>query len=384
MLCRMESDNRLRVMHFAHIINRYDFIDNVVRNVAAERFEASAATFVSETNIAAPRFAADGIPHHVLGARSRRDYPVVAARLARLLRERRIDVLHAHHFDPGAIAWAATRLHPSTRLVIGRHYSDDHHAYLTGLKRHGYLGAERIVHSGAARIVAPSRMIRDLLVERQGVPADKVAVIPYPFDPARYRLPAAEELRRLRAELGIENRFVIATVARILPKKGHSYLLAALRELAGELPRLVWVVLGDGPQRAELESEVGAAGLSDRVRFTGWRTDALAVIAAADAIVQPTLQEAYSQVMVEAQWMGTPLVMTDVSGVGDLVIGEETGIVVPRRDPRALAIAVRRLYEDRELGGRLAAAARARVADELPIPRVIPRYEAVYAALTAD
>lgn len=366
-------------MHFADVINRYDFIDNVVRNVTEPRFHMSATTLVSKTNIKAPEYNSAGIRNFVLGACSRREYPVTVFRLARILRGEKIDVLHAHHFDPNMIAWAATRLHPATRLVVGRHYSDDHHAYLDGLKRQGYLGAEALVHHAAARIVVPSTMIRDLLVGRQHVSASKVSVIPYAFDVERYRWPNPAQRARLRAELGIGDGFAFATVGRILPKKGHRYLLTALTELAADLPDAVWIVLGDGPSRGELEQGVRRAGLADRVRFLGWRTDALEVMAAADVIVQPTLQEAYSQVMVEALWMGTPLIITEVSGATDLLYSGRTGMLVPRADSPALARAIRTLHANPALRAALAGAARELVEAKLSLKRIIPLYEAVYA-----
>jgi L-malate glycosyltransferase len=379
---RFDAVRPVRLMHMAHLINRYDFIDNVVRNVNPQRFQASAVTFGTDANIKAPAYAQAGIPHFVLNVRSRRDYPAAAVRLARLLARERVDLIHAHHFDPGAIAWLATRLHPATRLIVGRHYSDDHHAYLTGLKRRGYLGAESLVNSGAARIVAPSSMIREILVDWQQVPAQKVVVIPYPFDSSRYQLPDGDRRVRIRAELGLDGAFAVATVGRILPKKGHRYLVQALGQLT-DLPELVWVVLGDGPGRAELEAQVRREGFGDQVRFVGWRTDALQIMATVDAIVQPTLQEAYSQVMVEAQWMGTPLVITEVSGATDLVESGETGLLVGRADASALAAAIRRLARDESLRRRLAEASRARVASDLTVDKIIPRYEQVYEAALA-
>jgi glycosyltransferase involved in cell wall biosynthesis len=371
-------------MHFADVINRYDFIDNVVRNITNCRFTASAATYVSETNIHPPDFDAAGIPHYVLGTRSRRDYPLAVRRLASLLRAHRVDVLHAHHFDPNVIAWAATRLHPTTRLVVGRHYSDDHHAYLSGVKKRAFLGVEAVVHAGAARIIAPSTVIRDILVQRQGVPASKVETIPYPFDLSRYELPAPQERARLRAELGVADAFAVATVGRIVPKKGHRYMLTALQALASELPDLVWLVLGDGPDRRRLEDGVRASGLEDRVRFLGWRTDAIKIVAAVDAIAQPTLQEGYSQVMVEALWMGTPLVITDVSGATDLISSGHTGLLVPRADPDALAAAIRALHGDQGLRAAVSANGRADVEQRLTLERVIPRFEEMYSAVTTN
>jgi glycosyltransferase involved in cell wall biosynthesis len=207
-------------------------------------------------------------------------------------------------------------------------------------------------------------------------------VIPYPFDSSRYQLPDGDRRVRIRAELGLDGAFAVATVGRILPKKGHRYLVQALGQLT-DLPELVWVVLGDGPGRAELEAQVRREGFGDQVRFVGWRTDALQIMATVDAIVQPTLQEAYSQVMVEAQWMGTPLVITEVSGATDLVESGETGLLVGRADASALAAAIRRLARDESLRRRLADASRARVASDLTVDKIIPRYERVYEAALA-
>lgn len=370
-----------RVMHFADIINRYDFIDNVVRNVAGEEFQTSVATYVAKANIESPNYEQDGIPVHVLGTYSRRDYPASARRLAALLRQHRIDILHAHHFEPACVGWAATRLHSSTRLVVGRHYSDDHHAYLSGLKRWGVLSTESLVYSGAALIVVPSRMIRDILVERQGVPSRKVEIIPYPFDPAHYDVPSAAERAAIRTGLGIDQRFAVATAARLLPKKGHRFLVRAVQQIAGELHDLVWLIVGDGPERSRLQQLVRDSGIDDRVRFLGWRTDALRILSAVDVVAQPTLQEGYSQVMVEALWMGTPLVMTDVSGASDLIVDGHTGLLVPRADAGALAAALRMLHDNRELGRRLAVNARAKVEAELTLRTVIPRFADAYRAV---
>jgi glycosyltransferase involved in cell wall biosynthesis len=188
----------------------------------------------------------------------------------------------------------------------------------------------------------------------------------------------------VRADLGIADSFAVATVGRIVPKKGHRYMVQALQALGDELPDLVWLVLGDGPDRARLQESVRASAIEDRVRFLGWRTDAVKVVGAVDAVVQPTLQEGYSQVMVEALWMGTPLVMTEVSGATDLIRSGETGLLVRRADPSALAAAIRALHDDQALRTRVASNARADVASKLTLERVIPRFEAVYTAITGS
>lgn len=369
---------RLRVLHLADVVNRYDFIDNVVRNLDPSVFEVEVATFTSESNICPPDYAADCIRHSVLTSPSRTTYPLTAFRLASLLAKHRVDLLHAHHFDPNAVAWLAARLRRSVRVVVGRHYSDAIYLNSTGAKRRVLLDIEGLVNAHAARIIAPSTAIRDLLVGRQGVPEAKVDVIPYPFDLTRYPLPSEGERRRTRAELGISGRFAVATVGRLYKDKGHRYMVDALRRLAPEVADLVWLVVGEGADRAELETAAIRSGVADRVRFLGWRKDALRIVGAVDVVVQPSLQEAYSQAMVEALAMGVPLVMTNVSGARDLIADGETGVVVERGDVGALVDAVRRLHGDPALRERLGRGGRHHVEATLTAREIVPRYEESY------
>lgn len=370
--------SRIRVLHLADVVNRYDFIDNVVRNLDRSRFEVEVATFTAESNILAPNYGEAGVAHTVLPARSRASYPLTAWRLASLARRRRIDVLHAHHFEPNAVAWLASQLRRSVRVVVGRHYSDAIYLNSTGARRRALLAVEGRVNARAARIVAPSTMIRDLLVRRQGVPAGKVDVVPYAFDLSRYALPSEAERGRAREALGISGRFALATVGRLYKDKGHRFMIEALQKIAPAVPELVWLVVGDGEDRTELGELVERAGLAERVRFLGWRKDAIEIMGAVDAVVQPSLQEAYSQAMVEALAMAVPLVVTDVSGAPDLVTSGETGILVGRGDAVALAGAVGELFADPAMRQRLGRGGRALVESRLTIPSIVPLYEAVY------
>jgi glycosyltransferase involved in cell wall biosynthesis len=374
----MKINNSIRVLHFADLINRFDFIDNIVRHLDPTRFEREVATFHGRSNIEPPEYETDGIRHTVLNVHSRRAYPLAAARLRSLVRERGVSIVHPHHYEPNAVAWLATQLEPSVRVVVGRHYSDAIYRNTSGLRRHGYLALERLVNRHAARIVAPSTMIQSLLVERQAVPARKVEVIPYAFDPRRYKPPAQDDRRRRRVELGIASSFAVATVGRLYRDKGHRYLLEAVCHLAEDLPDLVWLVVGDGPERAPLERAINQARLGERVRLLGWRTDALRIIGAVDAVVQPSLQEAYSQVMAESLWMRTPLVISDVSGATDLITNGENGFVVPKADARALACAIQKLYYDSQLREQLGRAGRSHMEKYYSIDRIVPLYEALY------
>ncbi len=104
----------------------------------------------------------------------------------------------------------------------------------------------------------------------------------------------------------------------------------------------------------------------------------MTIMAASDVIVQPTLQEAFSQVMAEALWMGKPLVISDVSGAPDIISDGENGLLVPKGDAVALARAIQRVAGDVELRARLGTAGGRFVREHLAIERIIPQYEQAY------
>jgi glycosyltransferase involved in cell wall biosynthesis len=175
----------------------------------------------------------------------------------------------------------------------------------------------------------------------------------------------------------------LATFARCHREKGHRTLLKAVRELHADGFPLRWLIVGDGPDRPALSREVVAAGLGDIVSFAGWRTDTVDIMAATDVVVQPTLGEAFSQVMVEAMAMRRALVISDVGGVRDVVEDGVSGIVVPPGEPGPLAAALTQLASpDRrfELGRR----AGARVRSELDIRVVVRQFERMYESVTRD
>jgi glycosyltransferase involved in cell wall biosynthesis len=362
----------IRVLHFADIINRGDFIHNVLDHCDRGAFSMSAATLDDRGTLNANP---GGLPVVDLGAPRRRDVPRAVARLRALLRRERIDVLHAHHYLPGLIAFTASRRLP-VALVIGRHYSDAIYRSSRGLRRLLYLMLERLCNDSAAAIVAPSDSVAEIL-RRQGVSPGKIVRIPYGFDfeGLSPRAARAEALALWGPEPGLR----LATFARLHPEKGHRHLVEALGLLTREGVRTTWLVAGEGPARGALERLARERGIEDRVRFMGWRTDVLDLMAASDVVVQPTLHEAFSQVMIEAMALGRPLVISDVSGVRDAVLDGETGLVVPAGDSGALAAGVRR-FLNREEARRVGANAARAVRETLDIQVVAPRFEALYRA----
>lgn len=367
----------IRILQFADVINRYDFIDGIVQRADRRRFEVGVCVRFDHSNIEAPQLPA-GTARWRLPFESRRSFHRAAWRLARILRDWKCDILHVHHYDQALIGWLATRFHRRTRLVVGRHYSDAIYRSAAGWKRRALLAAEQIVNRAARRIIVPSAYIAEILSEWQGVRGDKIDLVPYGFVAEKYAAPRASEVERLRIDLGLSNRFVLANFARLHEEKGQRFLVEAAASLRARIPDLSVVIVGEGPERPNLERQIAAAGLADVVRLLGWRRDAMAIMAVADVVVQPTLQEAFSQVMAEALWMKKPLVITDVSGATDVISDGNNGLLVPKTDVDALVAAVSRLAQSSELRGALGREGRKYVSEHLRIEKVVPQYEEAY------
>jgi len=375
------SDARIRVLHFASVVNRYDFIDTIVRHIDPARFAPMVCTFSKSSNIQETGYD-DAIPSLALEVRSRWDYPAAIVRLAAILRKHRVRILHAHHYDEGLIGAAAVALVPGSRLVIGRHYHDEIYLLSRRLRLHALVSLESLANAVATRIVVPSSVIRTLLMNRQGVTREKIAVIPYGFEFAgdKYRRTERSGPAQIRASLGIEGRFVIGNFGRHHALKGQEYLLRAFATFASQHAEAVLIMVGDGPHGVRLRGMAEELGLiaSGKAIFTGWRREAWKVLEAVDVVVHSTLHEALPQLMVEAMAKAKPLVITNVSGACDHARHMDNAYLIESRSETSIVAALEWIYRHPEAARAFGERACAYVRQELSIHKIIPRFEALY------
>jgi glycosyltransferase involved in cell wall biosynthesis len=169
----------------------------------------------------------------------------------------------------------------------------------------------------------------------------------------------------------------IGTTARLDRQKGLDVLLEALPRI----PDVELEIVGDGPERAALEALAIATGVADRVTFAGWSDHARDWLGRWDAFVLPSRYEGLPLAMLDAMLAELPVVAADVGSVREAVEDGSTGLLVPPDDAPALAAAVRRVLEDRELARALGLRARAVVLDRFTARAMARRYEALYEEL---
>lgn len=261
------------------------------------------------------------------------------------------DLVHAHGVRAGLAAGAAARSDSVPHLVVTIHNA----VFESGSTRRG---AESVAHRMLALLAEQRICVSEDLARaaRCAAPAKAGSVIvmpvgadPTPVEPAA--VTAAREGLGLRPDRGL-----IVAVGRLDDQKGFDVLVEATARLDGSAPPMV-VICGEGPARPDLENRIATLGLGGRVRLLGNRTDAKALIAAADAFCMPSRWEGSPLALHEALAAGRPVVAAAVGGIPELLTFGQAGLLVPPEDPGALAAALGQVLGDKALAGHLGARA---------------------------
>lgn len=372
----------LRVLHVTAVETSNYFLNNLARFTPRGDVQLLAVTlgrpgsFVTDLE-------ALGVRSWAMTALGRWSYPRAVLRLWQLVRRESVDILHLHLFEPTVLGLVVAAL-AGRPAIVTRHHSDAVHRLPVGLKRSAYSALERWVGRRARHIIAPSQRVRDVLTRVEGVPAEKVSLIPYGQAPERFEAIRKEDPLAVRRGLGPGSPLLVC-VSRLHPEKGHRDLFEAFSGLRREFPDAVLCLLGTGPDREALAAVARRLGIETAVRFLGWRDDALQIMWGADLVVHPSLHEALPSAVIEAVMLGRPVVASDVSGVRDVLGADsEYGFVVPAGDPDALLRAMQDALRGLAAARARAERGRAHVAAYMDAARVAREYVACYTAAVAE
>ncbi|MCA1561960.1 MAG: glycosyltransferase [Acidobacteria bacterium] len=286
-------------------------------------------------------------------------------------------VVHGHWVVPGGITAAVAA--PRLPLVVSLHGSDVYVAETLAPAR----AAARATFARAGVITACSTDLARRAVAL-GADADRVTVIPYGVDVDRFH-PDPSARNGIRSRVGIASAVpMVFAAGRLVRKKGFEYLIDALAQPAAA--SVVLALAGGGDLEGELRKRAAEVGVAERVRFLGVLTpdDVAAWLAAADVAVVPSVRDDTGNVdglpnaVLEALASGTPLVTTTAGGIAAIVRDGRTAVVVPERDPGAIAAAIARLLADPDMGRALGSRARDLMQAEFGWGRSAVALEAAY------
>jgi glycosyltransferase involved in cell wall biosynthesis len=314
-----------------------------------------------------------GVPIHCLDGE--RGVAWIKA-LKRLVRAERIDLVHAH--SPYAAVGGRIALWRQ-KVPFVHHEQNVWQAYrratywgnvLTyGRNDHVFAVSEAVRQS--IQYPAPLRFRRLPPIEKLNNAIDPPAIA------------AAGDPAGFRRELGIdEGTPVVGTVASFKWQKGHQYLLRAAALVRRRFPDVRFVLVGTGPLEQEIRREADELGLNGTLILAGSRDDVPRVMSAFDTFALSSVEEGFGIVLLEAMAAGTPVVATRVGGIPEVVTDGRDGLLVPARDPAALAEAIGAVLGDASLSGSLRDGGRER-ARQFDIRSAARRIEKVYAQLLA-
>jgi glycosyltransferase involved in cell wall biosynthesis len=361
--------NRLRILHTESSLGWGGQEIRILTEAAGMIARGHAVTILScpESNIdRAARRA--GIPTAAVPIEKKRPANLLALRSWLTRHGGEFDVINTHSStDAWLVALAGATLRQTPPAVRTRHVSTRIGNRIT--TRWLYLRATR-------HIVTTGERLRRQLHDDNGFPLDHMTSVPTGIDLARYR---PGDARAARTGLGLQDRPTLGIVATLRSWKGHADLLAAWSQLGAQRSGWQVVIVGDGPQRSNIEAQVDALGLAGDVHLAGNREDVERWLPAFDLFVLPSYgNEGVPQGIMQAMAAGLPVVSTTVGAIAEAVIDGETGILVPPRDLPAIGGALARLVGDAALRRRLGDAGCARAQAHFGAGHMLDRMEAVF------
>ncbi len=279
--------------------------------------------------------------------------PFTLLNLLRIIREEGVDLLHVDNWEVffwGRVIGALT----GKPVVVHLHdlyLEDRYHWYLRW--------SDRLLNRYIRKVIAVSEAVAGSCRNVWNLPEEKIEVIENCVPLERYDHFSEKDRLALRLKLGLPtNAPIIGTITRFHPVKGNQYLMEAASSVLKEFPEALFVLVGDGPLRGELEEQTRRLGIKDWVQFLGFRQDVAEILAAIDIKVLSSLSEGLPNALIEAKAAGCAIVATRVGGVPEIVTDGHTGLLVPSGDPEALADRIIYLLKNPAERRRLGEAAR--------------------------
>lgn len=297
------------------------------------------------------------IPHRRFSARS-------LISLFRTIKEHKIDIIHSHGRGAGIYSRILGLMagKPVVHTFHGFHYQ-----HLKPLSRWLYLGSEKLLANFTGIFIHVSESEKISCLNARIVSKNKVVVVPNGI-----RIPAFAE------RIPNKGKLTLVNISRLAPEKGVDVLLDIVKSLSAQYRDFSMIVVGDGPDRANLEQKALALGIEKYVSFLGFKTDVSGILASADIYVSASRGEGMPLTILEAMASSLPVIASDVVGNRDLVIHGKTGFLFDMKKPEEAVDYILKLTNDASLYKVLATKAYQQVAKNYSVDKMCERVKDIY------
>jgi len=292
-------------------------------------------------------------------------------RLYQDMKANRYDIVHTHGFKAdlcGAIIGRLTGVH---KIISTVHNQEQY------LKDPIIRFLEKwIISPIDDTIIVVSEGVERFLIKTTGIPEGKIKKVYYGVNPDDIKI---DKYKDIRGEFNIDkDGILIGCIGRLVEQKGHRYLIQAVGKVIEKIPQAKFLIIGKGKLEKNLKRLAQKLSLNSNIIFTGFRTDIYSILDKLDLIVMPSLWEGLGLVLLEAMALGKPIVATDVGGIPEVVENKKTGILVPAKDPNALAEAISNLLEDYSVAARMGETGKASVKERFSPVKMVKEIELIY------
>ena len=347
-------------------------IKNLILGADSMRFTMSVLCIESPLGPFADDLLAENIQIHALARKPGFDIGLIG-KIRQHIIEHKIDIIHCHQYTPYVYGLLGALL-TSAKVVFtehGRFYPDS-----TTWKRKLI---NPILHKFTAATTAISAATRDALVDYEFIPHDDIHVI---YNGIIGVAADKESVKTLRIAFDLpQNCILFGTIARLDPIKNHSMMLRAFKRVIDAGVNAKLMIVGDGDERANVDSVINELGIAQYVVMTGYEPKPHNHLALMDIYLLPSLSEGTSMTLLEAMSLSKPCIVTDAGGNPEIVLHNKTGLVTPNNDEEAYAQAMLTLAGDTPRQMLFGVAAKVRFEEVFSVKNMTNSYENIYTQL---
>lgn len=327
----------MQITHDLAIGGLQQVVVNICRVIDKERFDVSVLC-LRELGEYVPELEKLGVKVSLLPKKEKGTDYLAFLKVAKILREENIDIIHTHNTQPFFDGTIAAKL-AGVRCII----HTDHARKFPDKRR--YMFAEWVMSLFAYRVVGVSDHTTENLRRYEKISKSKLVTIVNGIDENKYNIKI--DKAKKRQEIGIKNGgYIIGLCVRLSEQKGITYLLDALPAIIKRYPDVTLVIAGEGDLENALKQKAGALNIAAHVAFIGTRLDIPELLKLFDLYVLPSLWEGLPMGIIEAMASGCPVVATDVGGVNMAIENNVNGMLVEPKDPDKLSAAIIKLLDD--------------------------------------
>ena len=288
--------------------------------------------------------------------------------LVKFIKKNKIQIVHTHSSVDSRTAGIAARI-CKIKVVRSRHISIPiSKSFIT------YWQYMKL----ADKVITTGRDIRNIMIERNKMSPNKIISAPAGADTEQFNM--ERKLKNIRPSYNInEKHFLVGIVSVLRSWKGHTYLIEAIKIASKKIPNIHLIIVGDGPQKEFLEKLINNLDIKDKVTLTGYQQKPEIFYNAMDIVVLPSYAgEATSQTLPQAMLMGRPVISTSIGGLSEVVIHNQTGLIVPPKNSNEIYLAIKVLYEDIDLRKKLINNGREHVLKNFTFDKMVMTTENAY------